>query len=544
MNATTVVDGTCAHVKTGAAPLLLETQVVRVSGDAPFAGTFVLAFRGHATAPLAWNAAPAAVQAALEALLPIGSVAVSRNATRGGGEGFEFSVTFLPTAKCDRRHALTYGDLPPLVVTATFTDASSSGASANASAAVYSGGNPSPDGAATQGGSSPFSRRAKVASAAVSAAHTTASDSPGVHGRQGLRSGTYNATSAFVVESRDRFSNRVLVGPLAEVQVVTTACAPPCNLAGAFTLSYQGHSVELEAGVGIAELESSLEALSTVGALTVTTYGVHDPIGSGGARGACVFTDPDLVPHVDLSAHLAVGDWVRVGRPDGFVYSVVGVQATPPYTLRLNKPYEGLSDANATLWRQGKKGGVHGYQYVVTFDSNTQGDLPALVVNGSALVAGAGGNRTSAEVTACDWLRRQTVATSAASPINGTFYLTYGDERTRDLPFNANASEVASELNALDNIYSCTVEPAVVGGAFGARAWAVHLHSVAGDTEVEELYAEGHLLQGAHVAIDVAHDCPTNGRGTFPDQCNTTALDSEVGAPLLFFSLRTRRFSF
>ena len=55
------------------------------------------------------------------------------------------------------------------------------------------------------------------------------------------------------------------------------------------------------------------------------------------------------------------------------------------------------------------------------------------------------------------------------------------------------------------------------------------MHSVATD-EVEPLYAEGYLLQGAGVAITVEHDCPTNGRGRFPDQCNTTALASE-GAP-------------
>jgi hypothetical protein len=38
------------------------------------------------------------------------------------------------------------------------------------------------------------------------------------------------------------------------------------------------------------------------------------------------------------------------------------------------------------------------------------------------------------------------------------------------------------------------------------------------------------LLQGAQAAISVTHDCPTNGRGTFPDQCNSTALASEGGS--------------
>ena len=65
-----------------------------------------------------------------------------------------------------------------------------------------------------------------VVSAAVSPKHSTAVDQPGVFGYQGLRSGTYNESSRFTIESRDRFSNRVLVGPLKEVQVVTTQCEP------------------------------------------------------------------------------------------------------------------------------------------------------------------------------------------------------------------------------------------------------------------------------------------------------------------------------
>ena len=65
--------------------------------------------------------------------------------------------------------------------------------------------------------------------------------------------------------------------------------------------------------------------------MTVTTYGVHDPVGGsalGTARAAVTVTDADVSPLADsgaprdLSPYLSVGDWVRIGPHDGFVYSV------------------------------------------------------------------------------------------------------------------------------------------------------------------------------------------------------------------------------
>ncbi len=189
VNATAVVDGTCEHVKTEAAPLVLETQVVRVAGEEPFEGSFSLGFRGHSTSRLAWDATAAEVQAALEALLPVGSVQVNRSAVAGeGAYGFEHSVTFLPTAKCDRRHALSYGDLPALTAAVHFEPAAAGVSGTNATVTVYSGGVPSPSGRATADGASPFGRTAKVVSSAVSAAHSTAVDLVGVFGQEGLRS--------------------------------------------------------------------------------------------------------------------------------------------------------------------------------------------------------------------------------------------------------------------------------------------------------------------------------------------------------------------
>ena len=95
---------------------------------------------------------------------------------------------------------------------------------------------------------------------------------------------------------------------------MTTACAAPCNLGGSFTLGFNGHTTDFEAGTGIAELESALESLPTVGAVSVTTRAVHDPVGPGGdadtARARVVVTDPNIYPFADLRPYLAVGDWV------------------------------------------------------------------------------------------------------------------------------------------------------------------------------------------------------------------------------------------
>jgi len=511
VNITEVQPGQCEHIMTKYDPLVFETQVIAIDGQRNINGTFAIGFRGHSTADLRWDSSAEAVKEALELLLPIGSVQVERNSTKSSVNGLEWMIQFDPTNKCNRRHALNYGDLPSFTVSSQLF---------NGNITVYEGnGVVSPNGVSTYDGSSPWSASAKIVSTVVSPIHSTAIDSPGSFGLQGLRTGTYNSTSTFIIESRDRFKNRVYVGPLKEVQIVATTCSMPCDLAGTWTLGFRGHSVELEAGVGIAGLESSLESLDTIGAVTVTTYGVHDLVGPNQNNAATVKiieTDPDIYPQGDLSGYLSVGDWVRLASHDGFVYNIVSMKATSPYTIRLNKPYEGLTSNNATIYRQDTKGHVAGYQYIITFDSNT-GDLPSFVINGSNLIASGGGNPTSAEVVSCDWLRRQTISTYADGQLNGTFYLEYAGERTRDLPYNANSSEVQHELNSLDTIYRCSVEPASIG-QYGEQRWTVNLGSVSTD-DYEEIFAEGHLLRGINARIEVDHDCAVNGRGRFPTQC-------------------------
>ena len=77
------------------------------------------------------------------------------------------------------------------------------------------------------------------------------------------------------------------------------------------------------------------------------------------------------------------------------------VATSYPYIITLDSPYGSSTESDCEMFRQGSVGGgVSGYQYVVTFDSNV-GDLPALAVDGSGLVDSSSKNETRAEVCTC-----------------------------------------------------------------------------------------------------------------------------------------------
>ena len=188
---------------------------------------------------------------------------------------------------------------------------------------VFQGGNPSVEGSETRNGRSPFF--ATVRAAAVDAASTTAIDSPGVVEAQGLRTGVYNRTAAFVVESRDRFGNRVLEGPVPERQVITVT-APGGHLGGAFTVAFRGEKVTVPAHAGVADLEQLLETLPTVGAVTVTSTPAREPLPlSAGAT----LTSNLLTPSQDPINFLSIGDWLRVGESldDSYLFTVKDIRS-------------------------------------------------------------------------------------------------------------------------------------------------------------------------------------------------------------------------
>src|SRR6185503_6738931 len=66
-----------------------EVQTATITGT-PMGGTFTLSFKGYTTPALAYNAAASAVEAALQALSPIGTGA----ATVTGSAGGPYAITF------------------------------------------------------------------------------------------------------------------------------------------------------------------------------------------------------------------------------------------------------------------------------------------------------------------------------------------------------------------------------------------------------------------------------------------------------------------
>lgn len=524
-SATTVVEGEAVHIKTGSdasGSLLAEIQVVRVSSPSMFNASlladegFTLSFKGHTTAPLSVNASAEEMEDALEELSTVGGVTVAREDVAGALlYGFEYVVEFEPWGTSDLEHYLNYGDMPAIVI-----QSSANMTLHNVTARVYSGGTPSADAAPTQDGASPFAPI--VSPGAVSWEASTPVDEDGVVDKAGLSSAYFEAATSFQIESRDSFGNRVFDGPIKEVQIIEIATTFGGVLAGSFEVSYQGHSVGLDAGASLAEVEAAIEGLSSVGAVTVSTASVVNSTAFGDRTGDVMAGSPYVTPSADVSAVLAEGDWLRLcDVADGLVYAVTAVDASFPYTITLDAPYGGDTEPDCELFRHGTAGsGASSYQYIVTFDSNV-GDLPALTVDGSGLLDASYGNDTTAEVVSCNWHRRQTVSISADSDVTGYFVVEYVGYRSEQVSHNASAAELLDALIALESIYTAGVELAEESQVGGLRAWHVALVSA---QDYEPIFVDGYLLNGTNAAVTVYDQCPSSGSADCLDNSTGTAV--------------------
>lgn len=391
-SATTVAEGEAAHIKTDTASpasLLREIQVVRISSSSAFTAVsaddgFMLSFKGHTTAALSVEATAQDVEDALEELSTVGGVSVLRQDAAAGDTGYEYVIEFEPWGGYDLEHYLNYGDMPTIVIER------SSSMPAGVDTAVHSGGVPSIDGVATQDGASPFAP--VVSPGLVSSEASTPVDADGVADQAGLGSAYFEATTSFQIESRDSFGNRVFDGPLKEVQIIEIATDPFGGvLSGSFEVSFQGHSVGLEVGASLANVEAAIEGLSSVGAVTVSTASVLNSGVFGVTTGDVMAGSPYVTPSDDVNSVLEEGDWLRLcDATNGLVYAVTSVDALAPHTITLDAPYSGDTQTSCALFRYGTMGSdAISYQYIITFDSNV-GDLPALTVDGSGLVASTG----------------------------------------------------------------------------------------------------------------------------------------------------------
>lgn len=394
VTAATVTEGEAAHIDTDTdttspASVIPEIQVVRISSfSAIAADTFALSFKGHTTGALAVDATGQEVEDALEALSTVGGVSVVQQGVGTGVFGLEYVIKFQPSEGYDLEHYLNYGDMPAIVIESSSTLAASA-----VDTVVYSGGIPSTGSAATQDGASPFVP--VVSPGVVSSEASTPVDADGVADQAGLESAYYEATTSFQIESRDSFGNRVEDGPLKEIQIIELSTDPfGGGLSGSFEVSFQGHSVGLEVGASLAEVEAAIEGLSSVGAVTVSTAAVFDSTDFGVRTADVVYGSPYVTTSVDVSDVLEEGDWLRLcddtdpdTDPDGLVYAVTSYDASS-LTITLDAPYGGGTQTSCALSRHDTKGSVTSYQYIITFDSNV-GDLPGLTVDGSGLVASA-----------------------------------------------------------------------------------------------------------------------------------------------------------
>jgi PA14 domain/Fibronectin type III domain len=483
---TTVTQGAAKHIKTTDAPLVNEVQTLTIGGGAT--GTFILHYRGEFTAPLTVGSGTLAldIETALQGLGIIGDVSVVE--TSAGSN--VFTITFLPepaspAAGSTMAHWLTYGDLPLITVTGAATPITV---------------------VETKAGVSPFS--ATVAPAELSAAHTTAVDQVGVADAAGLHTGQYGFPTSFTIQSRDKFGNRITTGPQKEVQIISVGMAAgnTAPLAGSFSVSYGSNSVSVPADTGILGVEALLEAISGVGAVTVTTDGVTTPTVS--ATTAAVQNDAYTVAvSAALAGEFVVGDWIRLCSTTGPVFTVEAVATAPSGLITLNMPFPNDSAAACAVYTDSNKS----YRYIVTFDS-ALGDLPALTVDGSKLRDSAATPTavgTTAAVSACDWNAVQTVTTTAPAAGNGAlggyFQLRYGKQITAQLRYDATAPQVQGALEALQGI--ATAATTVSAPVALARTWTVTV-TAAGGAELLPIVAEGYLLTGSGSAVVAAAICP------------------------------------
>jgi hypothetical protein len=454
-------------------------------------------FNGQKISLLDWNVTALAMKEALENLLSVGTVQVNRTSS-ASYNGFNWTVEFQPYMGFDEEHLRNFGNLPSIHI---YDEDGVENRTLHYVRNDY------------QRGISPFS--VEVSPDVVDGSFCTAVDQDGVAGENGLSTGVYSWDTSFVIESRDQFSNRIYEGPLSEIQVIETSAS--VAIGGSFLLSFMGVSIEVDAQAGIADVEAALESLDNIGSVTVSTTSARDLVTSFNVT---VSKGSNLVyPDIDPSDVFEIGDWIRLDdEENGPVYTIYDMNIYAPYEITLSSAYWGSSASNVQVYEQGSNamGRRLGYQYIITFDSNL-GDLPSILVDDTQLTDNLIANAT-ASVLACNWHQYQIIETSSAYgyDVNGTFYLEFNGERTEDLAFNIEASDLKESLESLSSIHYVTVTRRGPY-AYGTYMWTVRFDSWedATPSSLSRLYADGHLLTGVGSSITTTKDyCPsTNATG-------------------------------
>jgi len=475
-----VTDGKFSHIKVDQPKYEIQTVKLEIMDPSSLVGaTFSLVFSGQSTDPIPWDADEQEVLQKLEMLSTVGDIFVSLDVDDSTNGRF-WHVTFSPYEGKSSNSLVNFGNLPPI-------EASNIDGSISVLVETVDEGN------------SPF--EVLVSPAGPSSAKTTAHDHPGVLHFEGLSTGVYKSDSHFFVQSRDNFSNEIQDGPLSEVQIIETSSSS--QIGGYFEVSMLGAKIRAHASAFTSELEKSLQSIPGVGALTVSSKSAKDLV--VGKAATVTKGLNTIIPSEEL-AEFIIGDWIRIGDQDeGLLFSITEMANVAPFTVTLSSPYLGESDASANIYQHGTSQNRKGYQYIISFDA-VLGDLPKLGVNGNLLE----GDDANIKVTSCDWNVYQSLRTQAtsSSPIEGYFYLTYGDEQTRWLSVSTSADELKNAiLSDITSIHSLSVTHEQDYGS-GANSWVIYLMSI--DDDAQLFFAEGHLLSGGTVVTTVI--CPVASR--------------------------------
>lgn len=271
VSATTVVGGQCNMIRTSNNTGLTfpymntfvveEVQKLYLSCPSTSGCPFQLSFRGLWTPVLNTKGLTAMIiQNALQDLESVGSVTAAEIVA-----GSTYTISFYPTAGSTSAHLDNYGNLPLIEIHQSLSLTTPYVLRYNSSVTSL------------VQGYVPFS--ASVEAISVSAPFTTAVDEATIPGNNGLTTGIYEDTSAFIIQSRDQFSNRVYYGPVNEVQIIETVGGDSggvSGLTGSFTISYNGHSVDVQAGASLLSMQAALQSLPTIGAVALSTNSVQD----------------------------------------------------------------------------------------------------------------------------------------------------------------------------------------------------------------------------------------------------------------------------
>lgn len=247
----------------------------------------------------------------------------------------------------------------------------------------------------------------------------------GIHG--GLSTGVFETTSVFVIESRDRFSNRVLLGPRNEVLLIGITGAT----GGTFTLLVNGVSTTaLNYNAAASTIAAAVQATGQVGGWLVWV-------------GASLTLPP---------------------RPSVACSQPPDTHCCPP--RRCPGPIACLCWQVGSLLATSPSVGVTRLEL-----TSDLGDVPQLLeVGNTGLLTGSAPAVTLAQ---CDYGRRQLISVfSEAAPavaLGGTFRIVFNGAATVDIAFNAAPSVVKAALEDLDSITQVNVATSTTTN--GGFAW-------------------------------------------------------------------------